>query len=135
MGRQLGRYHRRSAGQYVFPGGPFQPNTFQPNTFQRNTFQPNTFQPNTPLLPLLSSPLLHPLLPNAPHTDYLLPDLVVAHIDRKIAPFSVKLNKQQYAVTVAPGVDMALVAALCICLDEKHNEKSTNAGLLASVSG
>jgi hypothetical protein len=38
-------------------------------------------------------------------------------------------------VTVAPGVDMALMAALCICLDERHNEKSTNnAGLLASIS-
>jgi hypothetical protein len=35
---------------------------------------------------------------------------------------------------VAPGVDMALVAALCICLDEKHNEKSTNVALLGSIS-
>lgn len=77
-------------------------------------------------------PLLHSLqlsLTPAHRTDFTLLDLVVAHIDRKIAPFSVKLNKQQYAVTVAPGVDMALMAALCICLDERHNEKSTNAAL------
>jgi len=26
-------------------------------------------------------------------------------------------------VQVAPGVDLALIAALCICLDEKNNEK------------
>ena len=31
-------------------------------------------------------------------------------------------SQQTYAVTVAPGVDMALIAALCICLDEKNNE-------------
>ena len=51
-------------------------------------------------------------------------NLVVAHIDREIRPFSVKLNKQQYTMTVAPGVDMALVAALCICLDDKHNHRA-----------
>ncbi|KAF6829110.1 tubby C-terminal domain-containing protein [Colletotrichum plurivorum] len=29
---------------------------------------------------------------------------------------------QTYALTVAPGVDMALMAAMCICLDEKKND-------------
>ena len=29
----------------------------------------------------------------------------------------------QYFVTVAPGVDLALIAAICISLDEKENEK------------
>ncbi|EFQ27404.1 uncharacterized protein GLRG_01899 [Colletotrichum graminicola M1.001] len=32
-------------------------------------------------------------------------------------------GKQTYALTVAPGVDMALMCALCICLDEKKNDK------------
>jgi uncharacterized protein YxjI len=31
-------------------------------------------------------------------------------------------NKQTYFVTVAPGVDLALVAAICICFDEAKNE-------------
>ncbi|KXH45635.1 hypothetical protein CSIM01_09704 [Colletotrichum simmondsii] len=31
-------------------------------------------------------------------------------------------GKQTYALTVAPGVDMALMCALCICLDEKKND-------------
>jgi uncharacterized protein YxjI len=31
-------------------------------------------------------------------------------------------GQQTYTVSVAPGVDMALVAAMCICLDEKNNE-------------
>ncbi|KAJ0333688.1 hypothetical protein COL922a_010704 [Colletotrichum nupharicola] len=33
-------------------------------------------------------------------------------------------GKQTYALTVAPGVDMALMAALCICLDEKKNDNN-----------
>lgn len=32
-------------------------------------------------------------------------------------------GQQTYAVTVAPGMDMALLVALCIALDEKNNEK------------
>ncbi|KAK1995305.1 hypothetical protein LX36DRAFT_692683 [Colletotrichum falcatum] len=32
-------------------------------------------------------------------------------------------GKQTYALTVAPGVDMALMCALCICLDEKKNDQ------------
>ncbi|KAF1985500.1 DUF567-domain-containing protein [Aulographum hederae CBS 113979] len=33
------------------------------------------------------------------------------------------VDKQTYYVTVAPGVDLTLVAAVCICLDERENEK------------
>ena len=32
-------------------------------------------------------------------------------------------DKQTYFVTVAPGVDLALIAAICICFDEAKNEK------------
>jgi uncharacterized protein YxjI len=31
-------------------------------------------------------------------------------------------DKQTYVITVAPGVDAALLLAICICLDEKANE-------------
>lgn len=48
---------------------------------------------------------------------------VVACIDRKLLSGSdILFGQQTYAVVVAPGVDMALMAALCICLDEKNNE-------------
>jgi len=50
--------------------------------------------------------------------------LVVARIDRKIlSGKDIFFGQQTYAVQVAPGVDLALIAALCICLDEKNNEK------------
>lgn len=32
-------------------------------------------------------------------------------------------DKHGYFVEVAPGVDLALIAALCVCLDEEYNEK------------
>ncbi|KUJ13033.1 DUF567-domain-containing protein [Mollisia scopiformis] len=32
-------------------------------------------------------------------------------------------GQQSYFVTVAPGVDLAMMAAICVCLDEKENEK------------
>ncbi|KAF8175224.1 hypothetical protein K438DRAFT_1608785, partial [Mycena galopus ATCC 62051] len=32
-------------------------------------------------------------------------------------------NQQTYQFSVAPGVDLAMMAAICICLDEKKNEK------------
>ncbi|KAK3669973.1 hypothetical protein LTR78_010145 [Recurvomyces mirabilis] len=32
-------------------------------------------------------------------------------------------DKQTYFVVVAPNVDLSLIAGLCICLDEKENEK------------
>lgn len=48
----------------------------------------------------------------------------VARIDRKFLNGSELLFGQQtYVVTVAPGVDMALICAMCICLDERRNEK------------
>lgn len=31
-------------------------------------------------------------------------------------------DQQTYYLTVAPGVDAALLAAICVCLDEKENE-------------
>ncbi|KAH6959036.1 hypothetical protein FAVG1_03278 [Fusarium avenaceum] len=49
---------------------------------------------------------------------------VVARIDRKLlSGRDVLFGQQTYALVVAPGVDMALMAALCICMDEKNNEK------------
>lgn len=49
---------------------------------------------------------------------------VVARIDRKmLSGKDIFFGQQTYAVVVAPGVDMALVAAMCICLDEKAHEK------------
>lgn len=32
------------------------------------------------------------------------------------------LGKQTYFVTVSPGVDLALIAAICICFDEAKND-------------
>jgi uncharacterized protein YxjI len=50
--------------------------------------------------------------------------VTVARIDRKLlSGKDIFFGQQTYAVVVAPGVDMALIAALCICLDEKNNEK------------
>jgi uncharacterized protein YxjI len=49
---------------------------------------------------------------------------VVAQISRSY--FNVREvfgGQQTYYVTVAPGVDLALMAAICVCLDEKENEK------------
>ncbi|KAJ5736912.1 uncharacterized protein N7483_002037 [Penicillium malachiteum] len=47
----------------------------------------------------------------------------VARIDRKLLTGrDLLFGQQTYAVTVAPGVDAALIAALCICFDEKNNE-------------
>ncbi|KAJ3494105.1 hypothetical protein NLG97_g4296 [Lecanicillium saksenae] len=49
---------------------------------------------------------------------------VVAIIDRQFFNKREFFGGQQtYAVTVAPGMDMALAVALCIALDEKNNEK------------
>ncbi|KAF7719440.1 Uncharacterized protein PECH_006845 [Penicillium ucsense] len=47
----------------------------------------------------------------------------VARIDRKmINARDLVFGQQTYNVVVAPGVDVALIAALCICFDEKNNE-------------
>jgi len=49
---------------------------------------------------------------------------LVATIDRKFLNVGEILGGQQtYAVSISPGVDMALIIAMCICLDEKRNEK------------
>jgi len=47
----------------------------------------------------------------------------VARIDRQFFNARQILGGQQtYVVFVAPNVDLSLVAAMCICLDEKRNE-------------
>jgi uncharacterized protein YxjI len=57
-------------------------------------------------------------------TDTAQGGITVARIDRKIlSGKDIFFGQQTYGVLVAPGVDMALVAAMCICLDEKNNEK------------
>lgn len=51
----------------------------------------------------------------------------VARIDRKLlSGRDLVFGQQTYAVVVAPGVDAALIAALCICFDEKNNEERGN---------
>lgn len=48
----------------------------------------------------------------------------LARIDRKLlSGRDLVFGQQTYAVVVAPGVDAALIAALCICFDEKNNEE------------
>ncbi|KAJ5496545.1 hypothetical protein N7463_008532 [Penicillium fimorum] len=48
----------------------------------------------------------------------------VARIDRKLlSGRDLIFGQQTYAVVVAPGVDAALIAALCICFDEKNNDE------------
>lgn len=48
----------------------------------------------------------------------------VARIDRKLlSGRDLAFGQQTYAVIVAPGVDAALIAALCICFDEKNNDE------------
>lgn len=48
----------------------------------------------------------------------------VARIDRKMFNMrEVFTNQQTYVVTVSQGVDMALIVAMCIALDESRNEK------------
>ncbi|KAK6519787.1 hypothetical protein TWF506_000082 [Arthrobotrys conoides] len=49
---------------------------------------------------------------------------VVASVNRKLFNLGELIGGQQtYVLTVAPGVDMALMCAACICFDEKNNEK------------
>lgn len=51
-------------------------------------------------------------------------NVVVAQISRSYFNMREVLGGQQtYYVTVAPRVDLALMAAICVCLDEKENEK------------
>ncbi|KAJ7286088.1 tubby C-terminal-like domain-containing protein [Mycena rebaudengoi] len=56
--------------------------------------------------------------------EITMDDQVVAEIARSF--FNAREifgDKQTYQVSVAPGMDLALMAAICICLDEKENEK------------
>lgn len=47
---------------------------------------------------------------------------LLARVERNLLNWrDIVIDKQTYALTVAPGVDMALMAALCICLDEKRD--------------
>ena len=56
-------------------------------------------------------------------TDDAMNGFIVARIDRKIlSGRDIFFGQQTYGVQIAPGVDMALIAAMCICLDEKNNE-------------
>lgn len=53
----------------------------------------------------------------------LCPDAVAARIDRKLlSGKDIFFGQQTYAVQISPGYDQALIAAMCICLDEKNNE-------------
>lgn len=50
----------------------------------------------------------------------------VAQIKRKsINARNLIMDKQTYFVDVAPGVDLALIAAVCICLDEIENDSGS----------
>ncbi|TVY48483.1 Protein LURP-one-related 15 [Lachnellula cervina] len=51
-------------------------------------------------------------------------NVVVAQISRSYFNMREIFGGQQtYYVTIAPNVDLALMAAICVCLDEKENEK------------
>lgn len=51
-------------------------------------------------------------------------DVVVARIDRKLFNAREFFGGQQtYALICAPGIDKALMVAMCIAFDEKNNEK------------
>ncbi|KAL1873647.1 hypothetical protein Plec18167_006164 [Paecilomyces lecythidis] len=46
---------------------------------------------------------------------------VMARIERKfLNENEILFGKQTYTVTVAPGVDIAVIAAICICFDDKN---------------
>lgn len=48
---------------------------------------------------------------------------VVARIDRRLLnKRELLFGQQTYALSVAPGVDMAVMVAACVALDEKNNE-------------
>jgi len=54
-----------------------------------------------------------------------LGNVVVAQISRSFMNMRQIFGGQQtYYVTVAPGVDLTMIAAICVCLDEKENEKN-----------
>jgi uncharacterized protein YxjI len=55
---------------------------------------------------------------------------VVAQIDRELWNARQLLgDRQSYAVTVAPGVDVALIVAMVVCLDERRDQKTGHHGI------
>jgi uncharacterized protein YxjI len=55
---------------------------------------------------------------------------VVAQIDRQFLNARQFLaDRDTYAVTIAPGVDMALIVAMVVCLDERREQKTGNHGI------
>lgn len=49
---------------------------------------------------------------------------VVAEINREfLNARQIFGHRQTYTVTVAPGVDMALIVAMCVCLDERRDQR------------
>lgn len=55
--------------------------------------------------------------------NIFLGDVVVASIARSFLNVGNFFGADTYYVTVAPGVDLSLIAACCVCLDEKEQEK------------
>ncbi|KAL7412991.1 tubby C-terminal-like domain-containing protein [Mrakia frigida] len=56
--------------------------------------------------------------------EILLGGRTVATISRQVMNMrEIFVDKQTYFVTVAPGVDLAMIVAVCICLDEAENEQ------------
>jgi uncharacterized protein YxjI len=47
---------------------------------------------------------------------------VAAVINRKLGGTDLFFGRQTYHVSVTPGYDLSVIAAMCICLDEKNNE-------------
>ncbi|TFK48430.1 DUF567-domain-containing protein [Heliocybe sulcata] len=59
------------------------------------------------------------------HAEIYAGDIVVARIHRKFMNVGeVFFDQQTYYLTVGPGVDAAMMAAVCVCLDEVANEKN-----------
>lgn len=55
---------------------------------------------------------------------------MVAQVDREFFNARQLLaNRQSYAVTVAPGLDVALIVAMVVCLDERRDQKTGNYGV------
>lgn len=60
---------------------------------------------------------------------------VVAFIDRKLlGGRPIIFGNQTYALVVAPGVDMALMVAMCIALNEKYHGAKGRKSLAAAAS-
>jgi len=54
-------------------------------------------------------------------------DTVVARIDRQMfSGWSMVGGPQTYFATIAPNVDMALVVAMCLCVDERRKNQASD---------